>query len=203
MAQAAPVTFRFEAEITEIEGDVAALNLPFSLSAGQVFLGQYSFNNPEGLLDIVQGIQSGNQGNVALNFEGTILEAVTNFGTLNDGGPIDINNPPPPGPKSSISLGYFPPTDVIPGWGGGLGLHPAGVSLALVGADGIITQPEDVLDVQTWNQLTTLRRLTMQIGYPVTVTIQVNIGSFVSVPEPTDLHLFLGSFLGWLALFRK
>jgi hypothetical protein len=39
IGQAAPLSFAFEAIISEVQGDVAALNLPFSLATGQQLTG--------------------------------------------------------------------------------------------------------------------------------------------------------------------
>jgi hypothetical protein len=59
----------------------------------------------------------------------------------------------------------------------------------LVGAEGTISAPEDVLNVETWNELTILRRLGLQFGYPGTTVVQATIGDFVVVPEPSSAWL--------------
>jgi hypothetical protein len=43
--QAAPLPFQFEATISEVEGDVSALNLPFSLGIGEQIRGKYLFQS--------------------------------------------------------------------------------------------------------------------------------------------------------------
>ena len=184
---AAPITFHFDATISSIQGDVQSLNLPFSLNVGQQFTGKYSFASEEDLLDLFLNPGLGKQGTVSLILDGTEIEAVTNFGQLNSGYPAEIDGPPPI-PSSSISLGYLSPTDVIPGTGPGL---------LLVGPEGTISDPRDVLDINIWNQLDLLRRLELQFGYPNTVTVRATIGDFLAVPEPSSAKfLFLLAVLG-------
>jgi hypothetical protein len=180
---------QFEATISEIEVDPSALNLPFSLNLGQQISGQYIFQSKEELLDILLNPELGRQGVLTLTIDGTELEALINLGTLNDGGSVDINGPPPE-PNSSLSLGYSSPTDAIPGWGGRTGVNQAwGAGMVLVGPEGTISTSKDILNVEIWNQLTTLRRLGLQFGYPNTVLVQANVGSFAAVPEPSTAWL--------------
>ena len=185
--QAAPVVYQFEATISNVEGDPAPLNLPFSIAVGQQIAGKFTFQSDEDLLDIFLHHERGKQGLVTLSIDGMVLEALMNFGTLNDGGPVDINGPAP-APNSSLSLGYISPTDAIPGWGGRTGVnHAWAAGLVFVGTEGTISGPEDVLDIDAWNQLTTLRRFGLQLGFPDTVLVQATVGDFVGVPEPSML----------------
>ena len=74
----------------------------------------------------------------------------------------------------------------------------------LVGAEGIISTPEDILDVDVWNQLTLLRTLNLQIGYPDTVMVQALLSDFVAVPEPSSIVLaFVLLAIGLLYFFSK
>jgi hypothetical protein len=187
-ARAEPINFQFKAMISEIAGDASALNLPFALNVGQQIHGKYSFQSEQDLLDIFVPRGVIKEGVVHLAIDGSEMAARTNFGLMNSG-PFDISAPPP-GPNSSLFLGYISETDVIPGWGGLFGVaQPWGASLALVGNEGIVSVPEDVLNVATWNELKTLRRLSLQFGYPNTVTVQATVAGFHTVPEPTNFSL--------------
>jgi hypothetical protein len=182
ISQGAPIVFKFDATVSEIQGDMAALNLPFSLAIGQTITGMYTFQSAEDLFDIFIHPERGKQGMVSVRINGTDVAAGVNFGSLNQDGP-------PVGPNSSLFLGYVSPTDVYPGWGGSVAEHPAGVGLALVGPEGPILAPEDVLNVDTWNGLTTFRGLGISIGWPDTLSIQATVGEFVAVPEPSTIWL--------------
>jgi len=190
---AAPVTFRFDAEISEVQGDVVALNLPFPLEVGLSFTGQYEFQSEQHLLNLVAGLPT-NEALVRLFIGNSELLAATNFGILNDGGPKDINGPPTV-PSSSISLGYFSLTDVFPpDLGGRRGV--AGVGLTLVGPLGVLSVPEDILSVAVWNELTILRQLGLNFDRLGTVSARATIGNFVEVPEPSSMQLFAAILMG-------
>lgn len=187
-AQAQPLRFNFEATISEIEGDTSALNLPFSLAVGDRIVGAYAFQNGQDLLDIFFRHELGKQGQVTLIIDETEIEAGANFGSVNDVGA------PPDGSQSSLFLGYVSPTDIFPGWGGYVDGHPWDAALTLVGAEGTISTPDDVLDISNWNELTTLRRLDLQFGYPNTVIVRTIVAGFNSIPEPSS------AFMLWSAL---
>jgi hypothetical protein len=165
---------RFDGTVSEIQGDPAGHNLPFSLNVGEPITGEYVFASQQDLLDLFLHSWQGKQGQLALTIDGTAIQWPTNFGLLNSGGLVDINGPPS-APNSSLFLGYIPQTDVFPG---------TGASLWLVGADGTISTNEDILNVNAWNELNSLRRIEMQFGYPNPVTVRATIGNFIAVPEP-------------------
>jgi hypothetical protein len=130
------------------------------------------------------------EGLVRLSLEGSDYVAALNFMGINQGGRIDISDPTPPPPSSSISMYYLSPTDVIPGWGGGLGVGQHwGAGLLLLGPEGTITEAHDLLDISVWNQLTTERSLSLQFGYPDTVTVEATISDLTVVPEPASCLL--------------
>jgi hypothetical protein len=72
---AVPLAFGFSATISEVQGDVAALDLPFALTVGQQFEGAYSFLSEEDLLDVFLHRELGKQGQIALTIEDTDIQA--------------------------------------------------------------------------------------------------------------------------------
>ena len=82
MSHGAPIVFKFDATVSEVQGDVAALNLPFALAIGQQITGKYSFQSEEDLLDIFIHQARGKQGRVNLTIENTEFVASTNFGAF-------------------------------------------------------------------------------------------------------------------------
>jgi hypothetical protein len=202
ITQAAPVVFAFEATISEVNGDATVLDLPFTLTVGQEIEGRYTFQSNEDMLDVFLNRERGTQGELFLTIDGIEIQAPTNFGSLNSLGVLD---PPIVGPTSSILLDYISPTDVFPGWPGSVHGHLWSQRLLLVGTDGTITSPEHLLDVEAWNQLTTLRRLDLQFGFPDTVSVQAAVGDFFAVPEPSSAWIVWALVTCALAffLFRK
>jgi hypothetical protein len=178
----AEIRFEFEATISQVEGDVAALNLPFTLNVGQRIQGRYVFPNESDLLDIFLHHERGKQANVTLTIDSTQIEAAANFGLLNSAAVLD---PPIVGPTSSIYLAYRSPTDVFPGWPGTIAGNLWNHRLILLGPDGLISESEQLLDVNSWNQLTLARHLELQFGFPNTVSVRSLVGDFLLVPEPS------------------
>jgi hypothetical protein len=186
-AQATPVMFRFEATISNIEGDAASLNLPFSLTIGQQIAGKYSFQSEEELLDIFLHHEQGKRGEISLTIDSIEINAVTNVGTLNDSAFID---PPIPFTASSIVLGFAQSSEtdsfMFPGTVAG---NPWNHQLDLFGPEGSITSTEQLLDVSVWNELGILRRLDLQFGFPDTISVDTVVGDFSVVPEPCSVWL--------------
>jgi hypothetical protein len=181
---ASSLILQFRATISQVQGDPALLNLPFTLAVGQPFTGKYSYADAQDLVDEFLRPARGTPGHLVLNIAGSPVDFTTNVATLNDGGVIDINEPPP-GPSSSVFLGYRSLTDVYPG---------TGPRMWIVGPEGTIANEQQILDISRWNQLTTNRRLDFEFGYPYTVSVQSTIGEFVVVPEPSTCCL------GWLCV---
>jgi len=209
VTKAAPLVFQFDATISQVQGAAVPLDVPFSLTVGQRIDAQYTFSESQDLLDLFSNPSLAKQGQIALTIDGVQFGALTNIGFLNSGVPVDINVPlPPMGPTSSVSLGYVSHTDVFPGWGGSIGMHPCGAGLSLVGAEGTIVGPEDVLDFDKLNQLTTIRGLGLQFGYFQSgefkiVTVAATVGDIVAVPEPSNEWLvFVSPALG-MAFFSR
>ncbi|MCC7476514.1 MAG: hypothetical protein IT425_14070 [Pirellulales bacterium] len=203
IVRAAPVKYQFSATITQVQGDATALNLPFALHVGQQVNGCYSFATEQAMLDVFLHHELGVLGQVSLAIDGTEMPAAANLGLLNS---VAILDPPITGPTDSISLGYLSPTNVFPGWPGSVAGQLWTHDLVLVGADGTITAPEQLLDASTWNQLTMLRRLDIQFGFPNTVMVQAMVGDFIAVPEPTSdrlLHSLVGIGVAYALLARK
>jgi hypothetical protein len=154
-------------------------------------------------MDIFLHHDRGKQGLLSLIIDGLEIASPTNFGIVNAGPPVDVNNPPPSAAVSSIQLGYASPTDAFPGFGGFIPGHaaPWNAGLWLVGAEGVISRPQDILDIDNWNELATLRRLDLDFGYPETVSVRAIVGDFVGVPEPSSTYSVLVAVALIMAFF--
>jgi hypothetical protein len=190
LVNAAPLTLTFDANISQVQGDPGSLDLPFPLVVGRPINGKYVFQSEQDLLDIFLDGDLRKQAQVALTIGGVEITAVANFGLINSAGELER----PTGPNSSVSLGYLSLTDVFPGWGGYFKNHYWDVGLVLLGHDGTIASTDDILDINKWNQLTTLRHLGLRFGqfeasqFKV-VTIEASVGNFSAVPEPACIWL--------------
>ena len=160
-ATAAPISFQFDATISQIDGDLWPLNLPFSLAVGQPMSATYKFNDVQTLLDIFTHSAFGSAGAVTFTmgvFQGT---AISNFGLINSSGVIGV-----PGPNSSVTFGYLSLTDVFPGWSGQIASNQANISLTFLGDEGVVSDATDILRQDTWEHLTKYRGLSVAFqGY--------------------------------------
>ncbi len=198
LSHSAPIEIGFKATVSEVDGDAAAITLPFSLSVGQQLKGRYSFDSEERLLEVFSYAfpnQQAKSGQLLLDVDSVIVGAGINTGSINFD-LVEINGPPPV-PSSSISLGYgnyF--TDVFPGWGGQVAEYPYDTGLRLEGPVGTVLGVDDVLDVGIWNRLTTRRTLELVFGYFESnqfkvVSYTAIVGDFFTVPEPPTHVCFL------------
>jgi hypothetical protein len=181
--EAAPIAFRFDATITEVDGDPSPLNLPFSLSVGQQIAGKYSFQSEEDFLDVFLHPDRDKRGLLTLTIDGSELEARTNRGVLGD---------------RHVSFSYSSPTNALPGWGGFFAGHWWDPLLFLYGDEGTLSSPEDILNITAWNQLKTFRQLHLKFGYDISrdlpiVTVLASVGDLTVVPEPPTFIYLAGA----------
>ena len=195
-AEAAPIAFTFQATVTRVNGDLGALNLPFTLTTGQQISGTYKFASESDLIDIIlhpeyywQHPELAKSGTLALNIGGTSLS-----GSVNTTGNM-LFDPPisEPGPLSTLSLGYFGPTNHShAGFIAGLSWDH---QFTAVGPDGILadptTDPTHFFDLAAWNQLTIRRGLLLAFGdFFQVVTVETTVGNFSAVTEPAAVGDF-------------
>jgi hypothetical protein len=206
--RAATITFTFDATVTDVPADFPALNLPFSLNPGQKFSGEYSFASAQDMHDVFfpsypNGL--GKSGTVTITIGNSVCIAPVNVAILNDGAlfsPSDSSFP------ASIDLSYQSNNNVIPPWDGFIGNKRWNTDLSLRGLEGTFQSPEQILNLDLWNQLNVQRELDLQFAYLAGsnlnyVTVKTQVGDFRGAPEPTTLQLiWLGAF-GWISLGRK
>jgi hypothetical protein len=203
-ATAAPVSFHFDATISQIEGDPSTLNLPFSFAVGQPLSAIYSFSDVQTLLNIFNNTSFISHGDIAFAIGGTQGTATTNFGMLNDSA-----IPSMPGqPNSSVEFGYLSLTDVFPGWNGTIANHPASIDLTFIGNEGVVSSVTDILNQGTWDQLIKYRKLTVQLGYFGqsefrTVTVLADVTQATVVPEPSGASLLILMLAGRVRRGRR
>lgn len=203
-ATAAPIVFQFDATISQILGDPATLNLPFSFAVGQPMTATYTFSDLQSLQNVSTSVALGSQGDVAFTIGGTQGTATINFIGLNDS-----SIPSLPGlPNSSVEFGYISLTDVFPGWNGVIANHPANIDLTLLGDEGVVSNVTDILNQATWNHLTKSRKLTVQLGYFDqsefrTVTVLANVTQATVVPEPSSASVLVLMMAGGLRKSRR
>jgi hypothetical protein len=187
--QAGPITFHFDATISQVQGDPVPLNLPFAV--GQRLTATYTFGDLQSLLNVFTSLALGSHGDVAFTIGGAQGTATTNFGLINSSGAIGI-----PGPNSSIGFGYFSLTDVFPGWNGGIAGHQANIDLTFLGDEGLVSDVTDILHQETWDQMTKLRNLSVDFGYFdhgdfKIVTFLANATQAVVTPEPSGVSMIM------------
>lgn len=191
---AAQITFTFDATVTLVPADFSAVGLPFSLSVGQKFSGEYSFANAQDMFDVFfpsypNGL--GKSGAVIVTINSVVGTASVNMGSLSDGA---LLIPTDPRFGASLSLGYVSPTDVVPPWNGGIAGQRFNTALMLAGSYGSFTSKNELFDPSAWNRLTSQREFDLRFAYYAGtninyVTVQTQIGDFRAVPEPTTMRL--------------
>jgi hypothetical protein len=192
--QAAPITFAFDATVTDVPADFPALNLPFSLSPGQKFSGEYSFASAQDTHDVFfpsypDGL--GKSGTVTVTIDNVVGTAFVNMGELNDGA---LANPPDPSTPTFLYLSYDSPTNVVPPWRGGIANNRLNTTLLLRGPNGSFVSESDLFDPNAWNHLMSQREFDLQFVYFAGtnlnyVTVKSEVGDFRAVPEPATIHL--------------
>lgn len=183
---AEPVTLRFDAEVSSIQGDIDQFDLPFSVQPGDSFPGTLTFTTEEDLRAmLLGGVQPQPVGGLFLNIDGIQITNAFNFGSINKA-LIDLSNPQPNlGSKSAISLGWLPLTDAFPGFAGSVNGVPWNAEISLVGEDGIIGETESITSFDNWNALVESRRLILTFGATGAARVDLTVGHFVVVPEPS------------------
>ncbi len=208
--EAAPVAFRFEAEVTEIQGDLNQLSLPISLDVGDSISGFLSFGDEEDLRSLLlDGPHlTTDAGILSLRINGETTEGKLNSGGANLELP-DIDYPAST-TSSSILLGWVPQTIPVPDWPGEIAGVPWTANIRLYGDRGTIEKPDGVLNYDAWNALNGARLFDLSIGYPVnvndpdTINILASLGDFIVVPEPATGALFVSFvLLSQVRTFRK
>jgi hypothetical protein len=182
-----------------VPADFPALNLPFSLSAGQTFNGEYSFASAQDMFDVFfpnypNGL--GKSGTVDITIGNVTGVASVNIGEQGDGA---LYTPVDPSIPAGLYLSYLSPTDVVPPWHGGIANRNFNTSLILAGPYGSFTSQSDLFDPNAWNRLTSQREFDLQFAYYAGpnisyVTVKTQLGDFRAVPEPATMQL------SWLGL---
>jgi hypothetical protein len=197
-SQAAPVTFQFEAEITEIvpSADVN-FSLPSEITIGGIFDGSVTYEPPAffGLDTHDASLRSSLE---AISFFANQLPLITDNDTggttgnstvVNDIIRIQCDSTAACGNYSSNS-----PNLIV-----------LDFALGLIGnSDAINPLFETGLDPDAWNRLTNSRKLFLKLTSSTgmgTYAISANVGGVRSVPEAASLSL--GAFVLLLAIYKR
>lgn len=196
--QAEALRLAFEATVTEA-GDFGESALPFALEPGDILAGELSFDSLEDLRQVFGQGAEVSEGTLRLRFKGLETFHAFNKGLLQ---PIADINDPPSGPRSGISLGWLPTTDVFPAFSGS---YQSNAAISLAGPAGIIGDLDDAVDFEKWNELTESRILSLSFEFPNTVAVEAAIGEIAVVPEPSTCAaaLMLFSLLSARAAFVR
>ena len=167
----------FEATVEEVLG-FESLPVPFNVEVDSLIRGKYVFADESQLLQLLTG--GFGSGTLTIEANGSSLIYQVNFADVNSGSPIVIGSPPAD-PMSSIQLAYLPLNE------GNHGSLPSDAKMLLLGTDGTIQIPEDILNFDKWNQLENSRILELRFGS--NGSIQASVGPIQIVPEPSGVVL--------------
>jgi hypothetical protein len=191
--QAAPVTFRFDAQIVSVALG-GPFDLPFEFRVGDTISGKFSFQPGPGIPINNIAVVAEQPFAAEFNIDGANI-MTTDFQIIAfDNSVVEEDSGGSNGPFDGISLGCreascIPDLVTLPN------SDPFKVrwEIRLAGSSSVWSLPEITGDPDIWNQFTDERRII--VGFddlgPGSVAFYAVINSFVSIPEPTLAGVFV------------